>query len=232
MDASRLEIEPGVWLDSRRAAYLEQEKVLCVADLHLGYAWAHRFSGQMLPLSGEESLVQRLSDLCAFYKPDRLAVLGDIVHRAVPVREVASDFSTLVSRVRDHCRLELILGNHDRHLEELVAGLGLDIEFHSCRRTGRFILVHGNDDCERTAGSTVIMGHEHPAISLGDNVRSARFPCFVAGPGLVILPAFSHWASGSDIRARSWMSPIARQARTAAAVAILGERLLRVAWEN
>ena len=229
-DASRLEIEPGVWLDTRRAVYLESEKVLCVADLHLGYAWAHRFSGQMLPLTGEDSLVERLSELCAFYKPETLAILGDIVHRAVPVREVVSDFARLVTRVQDHCGLKLILGNHDRGLKELVVSSSFGIEFHNCWEVGRFLLVHGSEICERQAGNTTIMGHEHPAISLGDNVRAAKFPCFVHGDGLMILPAFSHWASGSDIRAHRFMSPLARQAQPATVAAILGGRLLRLKW--
>ena len=75
MDKSRLEISAGIWLDHRRAVYLEEERILCVADLHLGYAWAHRFSGQLMPLRGEEDLLARLSDLCSFYKPAHLAVL-------------------------------------------------------------------------------------------------------------------------------------------------------------
>ena len=60
-----MEISAGIWLDHRRAVYLEAERILCVADLHLGYAWAHRFSGQLMPLRGEEDL------LCIFNLGDK-----------------------------------------------------------------------------------------------------------------------------------------------------------------
>src|SRR6476660_846006 len=88
MDKSRLEIKPKIWLDYRRAIFLEEHSVLAVADLHLGYAWAHRFHGQMLPLGGGDRLLERLTELCGYYKPRQFAFLGDIVHQAVPVAEV------------------------------------------------------------------------------------------------------------------------------------------------
>ena len=88
MDKSRLEIMPGVWLDHRRAAYLEAERILCVADLHLGYAWAHRFSGQLMPLRNGEDLLSRLSDVCSFYKPAHLAILGDLHHPQLRLRQL------------------------------------------------------------------------------------------------------------------------------------------------
>src|SRR6185436_14629376 len=69
MDKSRLEIAPKVWLDHRRALYLEGHSVLAVADLHLGYAWAHRYHGQMLPVAAGDRLLERLTALCTYYHP-------------------------------------------------------------------------------------------------------------------------------------------------------------------
>ena len=179
--------------------------------------WQKRFQDRRLPIIGDDIKSQ---------------VGATITHRILTnlFREVVSDFARLVTRVQDHCGLKLILGNHDRGLKELVVSSSFGIEFHNCWEVGRFLLVHGNEICERQAGNTTIMGHEHPAISLGDNVRAAKFPCFVHGDGLMILPAFSHWASGSDIRAHRFMSPLARQAQPATVAAILGGRLLRLKW--
>ena len=97
MDKSRLEIRPKVWLDYRRAIFLEEHSVLAVADLHLGYAWAHRFHGQMLPLGGGDQLRERLTELCAYYKPRQFAFLGDIVHQAVPVAEIVAEANLLAA---------------------------------------------------------------------------------------------------------------------------------------
>ena len=227
MDKSRLEICAGIWLDYRRAVYLEEERILCVADLHLGYAWAHRFSGQLMPLRGEEDLLGRLADLCSFYKPAHLAVLGDIVHQAVPVSEIADELQTLFIGLREICGLKLVLGNHDKKLKKLTAHMS-DLEFVPQIETETFLLTHGNTPARAPKDKFVLMGHEHPSISLGDGIRSAKFPCFMVSKRVLLLPAFSLWAAGTDIRSYEFMSALAREARFTQAVAICGKKLLPV----
>src|SRR5688572_32608528 len=87
MNRAQLEISPGVVLDARRAVYLADVGLLAVADLHLGYAWAHRHRGQLLPLSKPDATAERLHLLVEEYRPKTIALLGDIVHDAVPVAE-------------------------------------------------------------------------------------------------------------------------------------------------
>ncbi|HEX7860580.1 MAG TPA: metallophosphoesterase [Verrucomicrobiae bacterium] len=227
MDKSRLEIKPGVWLDHRRAAYLEAERILCVADLHLGYAWAHRFSGQLMPLRSDEDLLTRLRDLCTFYKPAHLAILGDIVHQAVPIAEITTELSTTFNGLREICGLKLILGNHDKKLRKLASTIG-DHEFLNDFQTENFFLTHGNSPAAVPANKFVLMGHEHPSISLGDGIRSSKFPCFMVSETVLLLPAFSKWAAGSDIRSYEFMSLLAKSVRFTRAIAICAEKLLPV----
>lgn len=227
MDKSRLEALPGVWFDHRRAVFLESEKILAVADLHLGYAWAHRYNGQLLPLHPPDDLLARLSDLCSDYKPKHLAILGDIVHEAVPVVEIANEVTELFSTLRGLCGLKLILGNHDKKLRKLASAVA-DLEFIPHLELGEFILVHGNAPVQIPKEKMVLMGHEHPALGLGDGIKSAKFPCFLISRRVLLLPAFSQWAAGSNIRAYEFMSPLARQAGFTKAVAICGSKLLPV----
>jgi uncharacterized protein len=227
MDKSRLEIFPRVWLDHRRAVFLEEEKILAVADLHLGYAWAHRFNGQLLPVEVKDDLLARLSDLCRFYEPKHLAILGDIVHQAVPVAEVTNELTELFSTLRGLCGLKLILGNHDKKLRKLARGIA-DLEFIARFEAEKFLLVHGNDPVEAPNDKMTLMGHEHPAISLGDGIKSAKFACFLLSRRVLLLPAFSRWAAGSNIRAYPFMSTLARKASFTKAVAICGTKLLPV----
>jgi metallophosphoesterase superfamily enzyme len=73
------------------------------------------------------------------------------------------------------------------------------------------------------------MGHEHPAIHLHDHVTtSVKCPCFLAGPRILVLPAFSGWAAGSNIRSSRFLSAFARHATFTHAYAILAERILPV----
>ena len=227
MDKSRLEALPGVWFDHRRAVFLESEKLLAVADLHLGYAWAHRYNGQLLPLHPPDDLLARLSDLCSDYKPKQLAILGDIVHEAVPVAEIATEINELFSKLGRLCGLKLILGNHDKKLRKLASAVA-DLEFIQHLELDQFLLVHGNAPIEIPKEKIVLMGHEHPAIALGDGIKSAKFPCFLISRRVLLLPAFSQWAAGSNIRAYEFMSPLARRAAFTKAVAICGSKLLPV----
>jgi len=226
MDKSRLEIAPKVWLDHRRALYLEGHSVLAVADLHLGYAWAHRYNGQMLPLGAGDQILERLTDLCAFYKPRQFVFLGDIVHQAVPVTELIEDFHAIIETLAGRCETKLIIGNHDRKLRTLLRDKA--VEFFPFVHVGKFLLLHGNAIPDGSEEATIIMGHEHPAISLGDGIKGARFPCFMVSERVLILPAFSLWAAGGDFRPHTFMSSIAREAKFQKAVAICGGKLLPV----
>jgi putative SbcD/Mre11-related phosphoesterase len=124
----------------------------------------------------------------------------------------------------DACsRVELVTGNHDRGIEQALGATGT--KFLEC---GRFVLAHGDVPLPSGNERMAVIGHEHPAIGLGDGVRGARFPCFLWGPALLVLPAFSKWAAGSDVRSGRSLSPIARERPTTHAVAIMGEKLLKV----
>jgi hypothetical protein len=234
MDKSRLKIEPGIWLDARRAIWFEELSILAVADLHIGYNWAHRHGGQMLPLHQPDDTVARLKSLCEFYKPAGLLLLGDIVHRALPLPQIEAELQRLFAELQgstesrptdskssvvgrdsvEPLRLRLILGNHDRFLEKLVSA-PLQTEYVR----GPYVFVHGHQTTERA--ERVIMGHEHPAISVGDGVAtSVKCPCFLISRKLIVLPAFSLWAAGG-------VEMPLRQ-RFEHAVAILGDKLLPI----
>jgi metallophosphoesterase superfamily enzyme len=73
------------------------------------------------------------------------------------------------------------------------------------------------------------MGHEHPAINLRDGIAtSVKCPCFLAGPRVLILPAFSQWSAGSNVRTASFLSAHARAATFTQAYAILAGRILPI----
>ena len=68
-------------------------------------------------------------------------------------------------------------------------------------------LVHGHKPVE---GERFIIGHEHPAIRLRDEVGAIlKVPAFLFGERLIVLPAFSPWAYGNDVL-REVVSPFLR----------------------
>jgi putative SbcD/Mre11-related phosphoesterase len=234
MDSSRHEIKPGVWLDCRRAVFLENEGVLAIADLHLGYAWAHRFNGQMLPLHNADFLIGRVSDLIQTYIPKRVVLLGDILHQAVPITAVEKDFSELVQLINASALLTLVRGNHDKKLATFIKKCQLPVQLEAQAESGDSLFIHGDIAPTNIEDfKLVLMGHEHPAISLGDGVStSARFPCFLLSERVLVLPAFSLYAAGTSFRSHRFMSRLAQEARFELAVAIMGRRLLPVPIKN
>ena len=236
---SRAHLAPGIILDARRAVWLEEKRILAVADLHLGYAWAHRHSGQLLPITAREDSVERLATLVTDYCPEELVLLGDIVHRAVPVQTLEAELRELFSVIGDRTRLRLVAGNHDKGLDALLKRCKLRAELVVSHDCGPHLLIHGdNKDAAiaadqlalvRSRNGQIFMGHEHPAIRVGDGVASMKCPCFLVSSRLIILPAFSSWAAGSNVRSQTFLSPLAASVRFETAHAILGNKMLPIA---
>lgn len=237
MDRSRLELEPGVWLDAAHAVWLEEWRTLAVADLHLGYAWAHRAEGQLLPVDTREDSTERLLKLLDRYPAEDVVLLGDVVHRAVDVPALHSELRWLALTVGGRARLRLIGGNHDRELAATLATAGIALEIAESTTVGPHRLLHGDQADESVAayhlrtqtamGGRVIFGHEHPAITLSDGVAShVKCPAFLAGPGILVLPAFSRWAAGSEIGRHPFLSPYPRLRAPDYAIAVAAEKLL------
>ena len=228
-----------MWLDASHALWLEEWKTLAVADLHLGYAWAHRAEGQLLPIDTREDSTERLLKLLDRYPAEEVILLGDVVHRAVDIPALHSELRWLALRIGERARLRLIGGNHDRDLAATLATAGIALEIAETAHVGPHLLLHGDQANESVAGShldhceklrgRVILGHEHPAITLSDGVAShANCPCFLAGPGILVLPAFSRWAAGSEVGRHPFLSPYPHLRRIDCAIAVVAGKLLPV----
>jgi metallophosphoesterase superfamily enzyme len=181
-----VEIEPGWFLSSGRALFLESESTLVVADIHWGYAESHRRAGNLLPSWGDAETARRLRALLDFYAPRRMIWLGDSLHTSAAAG-AAEEF------LAQHAPAETIVlrGNHDRAWPRINA---------DDYRLGRCFFHHGDRDRTADAGpdDIEITGHVHPVISLGDGAGlRLKIPALVHGPRRLILPSFSDWSAGA-----------------------------------
>ncbi len=236
-DRSRYQLTDGLWLDARRAVWFAESATLVVADLHLGCAWAHRHGGNLVPLSPIAEERERLRVLLEAYGPKRIVLLGDIVHRAVRVPALKEELCKLIGELSREAELILVAGNHDRRLRALLAECGLSTPLLDEYRLGDHLLTHGDagsfEDAllrrneARAKGARILIGHEHPSVSVSDRVAtSVKCPCFLVSDEVLILPAFSGWAAGSS--ARRFLSPYANGIDFPLAVAILADKLLPI----
>ena len=223
-----LEFLLGIVFDARRAVYFREHRLLAVADLHLGYAWTHRAQGQLMPVAPKDNALERLAALIADYQPERVILLGDIVHRALPVPALLDELRALLAIADGERELVLLAGNHDSKLQQLMKQLGQPDALRAEFLAGENVFLHGDRPATQSAARYVI-GHEHPAISLGDGVATSRkFPCFLIAQNVLTLPSFSSWSAHTPFPRYEFMSPLAKSARFETALAILGDRLLPV----
>ena len=216
--------------DARHAVWFSEERVLAVADLHLGYAWAHRLSGQLMPIPPTNDTLTRLTELQREYEPREIVVLGDIVHRAMALAVLGEEIRGLFDALSPRSQLAFLAGNHDRNLQQVLKQWALPIELLPSRQVGNHLLVHGDSAVVNADGKLcIVMGHEHPAITIGDGVTTShKCPCFLVSDRVLVLPAFSRWAAGTNIRAYPFMSETARSAKFTRAIAVCGEKLLPI----
>jgi uncharacterized protein len=194
----RIAVAPNVLLDGRLALFHETERWLAVADLHFGYELSQRAAGRLVPLWGMASIEERLVELLVEYRPQRLIIVGDLVHD-----QTSSALALgLLARLREHCEVVALAGNHDRHVARAI-------EFAPRWETPDFVFQHGHCEPEETERICII-GHHHPAASIGDGAGlRLKFPALVQQVRRWILPAFSPWAGGGtwpdDGASRIWL---------------------------
>ncbi len=232
-----LAIAPGLWLDARRAVWLPDESLLAVSDLHLGYPWSHRASGNLLPVTADDGTIRRLNELVDEYRPQQLAVLGDVVHGFAAPAPVRDELRRLADEVGARTQLRLLAGNHDGWLPELLAEAGVELTIEDDLEAASHLMLHGHIGRDvpgrmlslRKSGGRVIFGHEHPSLTLSAGVATrARCPCFLVAEDALVLPAFSTWAAGTNIVEMPFMSPFAKAATFTHAVAIVAGKLLKL----
>jgi DNA ligase-associated metallophosphoesterase len=171
-------------LHAQRAVYWAAARTLLVSDVHFGKGAVFRRAGIAVPSGDTDDDLARLDALIHEFAPERLVVLGDLVHGA------ATERSAWVDRVRAWRRFHadidvlLIAGNHDRHFD--VRSLGIDV-VPDRLDVAPFVFSHHPHP--HTTGYT-LAGHVHPGVVIRDGWRRHRLPAFVFDRDVGMLPAF------------------------------------------
>ena len=197
---TRIEVagEPLVLLPEK-AVFQERTGTLLVADAHLGKAAAFRSAAIPLPGGTTTEALLRLSAALERTGARRLLLLGDFFH-AKSGR--ASRTLAAIADWRDrHADLPIVLvrGNHDRGSGDPPA----EWRFTCCDEPlvePPFAFRHHPAE---EAGSYVLAGHIHPAVSLlGFGGQREKLPCFLFGARVALLPAFGGFTGGASVRPR------------------------------
>ncbi len=196
-----------------KAVWLEKEKILVLADLHLGFEESLIEQGILLPRTQYKKIVRDLKNIFKEVKKSNIEVkevviLGDLKHEfgSVSKQEWKETLNLLnfLSKKIEKGKIVLVKGNHDTILEPIAKKKGLEVKDFYIKDNLAFL--HGHKFFPEILDKKIkkiFLGHIHPAISIRECVKSEIYKCFLVGKWkgkeVVILPSFFPLIEGVDV---------------------------------
>lgn len=231
-----MEILPGVEIVDL-GLYFVKEKILAVTDFHFGYENAMIAQGILLPRHQLADTLARLRGIFGRLKNnkqkiDKIIILGDIRHEFGYLgRQEIRDVTAAIDLMKSNSKKVVILkGNHDtmhKYIENLAE---VKTEFAA----KGILFLHGDKIPEKkklNGVKLIVIGHEHPAITISDNFASERVKCFLKGKwsglNLIIMPSFNLMTEGTDVLSEKLLSPFLKNLSGFEAYAVAGGEILK-----
>ncbi|AEM39311.1 phosphoesterase [Pyrolobus fumarii 1A] len=204
------------------AVYIRSLRALVFADLHLGFEEEAAKHGYFLPRVQLKRALKMLEEAFSLYDPDRVIIVGDVKHTferltRLEREEVAKLFEYLKQK---GVEVKIVKGNHDSYLVVVAKDYDVEVVKGHLEIDG-IVFIHGHKQLpEGVKPRIIIMGHEHPSISLKDKVGYvAKAPCFLVGrheptgATLIVLPATGVYQTGTTVSTmpETYLSPILRK---------------------
>lgn len=219
------------------------DSALIIADVHIGYEEALNKQGILVPRLQFDEIVKRMHSIFSalkYKKIDKIIVNGDLKHEfgAISEQEWRNTLK-FIDILAKHCNeVILIKGNHDAILGPIAKKRNVRVIEHYIIKTidkrslekntilkktkyttkDNILIIHGNQVPSKELlkeVSTVIIGHEHPAISLKEGARVEQFKCFLKGKykgkDLIVQPSFNTIVEGTDLLRDQILSPLLKQ---------------------
>jgi len=207
-------------VESLPAIYIKKLDLLVVSDLHLGYETAAVEEGMFIPKIQYKKTIENLKLIFKKHKTSRFLINGDVKHEFSETgyheyKEVSNFFEFIKQFFND---VIVVKGNHDTFISRITREF--NVKLYEEYKEGDFLFIHGhrNLDMNKVKQQHIVIGHEHPSIALYSELGvKEKIKCFLFGEvkskKLLVLPAFSYFAQGSDINLipqNELLSPILR----------------------
>ena len=200
-----IEIIKGIEIKGK-ALWLAGEKILVIADLHIGYEQALNEQGILAPRAMFKEIEREIKGLLKL-KPKTIVINGDLKHEFGRIsRQEWQETIKILELFSEKSKVVLIKGNHDTILKPIAKKRRIELKDYYLARDVCFI--HGHKmfkECLDKKIKTLIMGHRHPALVLRDRAKSESYKCFLVGrwkgKHVIIMPSFFPLVEGSDISA-------------------------------
>ena len=202
--------------------YLEDSGTLILSDIHIGYEAELHKRGVLVPKTQFKQIVERLEKIFTVLKAKRwpvkeIVLNGDVKHTFGKISEQEwREVLRLLDFLQKHCSSIIVVeGNHDPVLAPVAAKR--DLHLVKDYRVGDVLIIHGDaePDLKLSKPQLLIMGHEHPALSLQEGGRVERFKCYLKGLykriPLICMPSFNPLTEGTDMLSEDRLSPLLKR---------------------
>lgn len=191
-------VGPAPWLLSPAGAiYHPGQQVAVITDMHLGYEQTRGQAGDTLPAFETSREIHSLAGFLDSVPVKKLVVAGDLVESRRNAHLAHGLIHHLYEWILSRDIEPLFLaGNHDPSGHHL---------FTDCYIIDHWHIVHGHIDDPDVSKNKRVTGHLHPVLQL----ESRDYKTFLVSDDRIILPAFSHNASGVNFLSDRYLLTLA-----------------------
>ncbi|MBI2547366.1 MAG: metallophosphoesterase [Candidatus Aenigmarchaeota archaeon] len=162
---------PIKFLTDYPAAFISDQKILVISDIHIGIEYDLSQSGIRIHKQIEK-FKATLDKLIEMTKAETLVILGDVKHK-VPGASIQElrDIPKFLEHLSTKVQVLITKGNHDDFLETLIPQ---DVKLYDSKgfRIGRHGFFHGHawPDKDLMRCDYLFMGHIQPAVQFEDKL--------------------------------------------------------------
>ncbi|MDO8537295.1 MAG: metallophosphoesterase [archaeon] len=201
--------------------FFPKQKILAISDLHLGSEESYTKQGIFIPRTNFNLILKELEKI--FSKTGKIKktiILGDLKHEfGKPSQQEWTEVIDVLRFISKNSEeIILLKGNHDAALEPIASWENLKIQNAYLLEKESIVFLHGDSlkfFKEFLKAKTIIIGHDHPAVSLREGVKMEKFKCFLKGKyeekQLIVLPSMNQLSEGSNILSEKMSSPFLKQ---------------------
>ncbi|BCU68429.1 phosphoesterase [Sulfolobales archaeon HS-7] len=192
---------------------------IVLSDVHIGYEEELAKKGVFLPHVQKKRFLDLYKRAVNIFSTKNIIINGDMKHIFEKLGRTEREELTEIFKFlkEDGANVMLVLGNHDNYIT-IVTDKYDNIQVTDELRTANRLYMHGHKEVS-SLEKYVIIGHEHPRLSMRDRIGYARkMPCFLKVPRrdggyIIVLPSLGLYQSGNDITLShsSFLSPIMRK---------------------
>lgn len=219
-----MELKGFETIENIPALYHPGLDMLVLSDLHLGLEGSMTSEGSYVPKFQLDEILEGIEKARSKTEASRVLVNGDLKNEfRKSYYSEKEEVGKLVQHLKRRFEEAIIVeGNHDQFIEKTVEDEGLEMKDYFLE--DGVLFIHGDKKIEEIEEgleyNTIVIGHEHPALSLKDDIGVVeKIDCFLYGEtengrNIVVLPAFSNISNGTRINEtpqRELLSPVLKE---------------------